>query len=93
MAQQLNFFHNHIDEFNVTQRRNNTKQLRILQWNVRGINDLCKFDEILLAIDHFVYPVDVIIVGETWLKAGNTSLYTISGYNSIFSVGTTHLGG
>lgn len=93
MDQHLNYFYNHINEFNMAQEGRSSKQLRILQWNVRGINDVNKFDEILLAIDQFVYSIDVIIVGETWVKAGNTSLYSINGFNSIFSCRNNSSGG
>lgn len=65
MDKSLNYYHNHIDEFNVSCGRNSSKYLRVLQWNVRGINDMSKFDNILLSIDHFVVPIDVIILGET----------------------------
>lgn len=93
MDKSLNYYHNHIDEFNVSCGRNSSKYLRVLQWNVRGINDMSKFDNILLSIDHFVVPIDVIILGETWIKADNTGLYKINGYNSIFSSRENSSGG
>lgn len=93
MANSLNYFHHDIDEFNTSCERNSSKHLRILQWNVRGINDLCKFDSILLSIDHLVVPVDVIILGETWINADNIALYKIKGYNSIFSCRDVSSGG
>lgn len=93
MYQTLNYFHNHIDDFNLSCNRICPNQLRVIQWNVRGINDLHKFDKLLTSLDHFTAPIDVIIVGETWLKDGDTSLYNIKGYNSIFSCRNRSFGG
>lgn len=93
MYQTLNNFHNNIDDFNLLLETMGTKHLRILQWNVRGVNDLRKFDEILIAVDSFSVPIDVIILGETWLKSGNTGLYGIQGFKSIFSSRENSSGG
>lgn len=93
MDKPLNYFHNHIDDFNLFYVKDSFKKLRVLQWNVRGINDLNKLDSILLSVDHISVPIDVIILGETWIKAGNTSLYNINGFNSIFSCRDASSGG
>lgn len=85
MDKSLNYFYNNIDEFNLSYVGDTSKYLRVLQWNVRGINDINKFDNILLSIDHLNTPVDVIIMGETWIKADNTALYSINGFNGTFS--------
>lgn len=93
MSETLNILHNHVDDFNQTCGRVNAKLLRVLQWNVRGINDLNKFDNVLLTLDHLVVPIDVIIIGESWIKDGNTAMYNIRGYNSIFSCRESSNGG
>lgn len=83
----FNFFHYNINDFNVQSRGNliDAKKLRIMQWNVRGINDLNKFDDILQTIDICKVRIDVIVIGETWVSAVNSSMYNIPGYNSLFS--------
>lgn len=58
----LNYFHNDIDEFNKHSLDKSLKKLRFCQRNIRGMNDLNKFDNILQLIDH------VIVIGETWIK-------------------------
>lgn len=93
MDQTLNLCHSNIDDFNLFNGSVCPKQLRVMQWNVRGINDFQKFQEILLAVDHLVTPIDVIIIGETWLKAENTALYTMIGYKHIFSSRESSSGG
>lgn len=70
MALVDNFSHNNIDEFNqsIHTVESNTNYLRIFQWNIRGMNDLAKFDTILETLDQCNVPIDVIVIGETWVK-------------------------
>lgn len=95
MANTNNFSHDNLDDFNESLPVNefNANCLRILQWNIRGMNDLSKFDEILSVLEHCRSPIDVIVVGETWVKADNKSLYNIPGYNSFFSCRDNSNGG
>ena len=93
MASSLNYLHHNIDDFNNCSIGNDETKLRVLQWNVRGINDLNKFDSVSQYMEMFKCSVDVIVMGETWLTRANCSLYKISGYNSLFSCRSQSNGG
>lgn len=88
-----NFSHYTLDEFNERNDINSEKCLSLFQWNIRGMNDLNKFDSVLEFLDHCNVAIDILVLGETWLKAENTSLYAISGYQSIFSCRCSSSGG
>lgn len=87
-----NFFHNSVSDFNTSYVINN-HSLKIFQWNVRGINNLFKFDEILQTIDGIHTEIDVIVIGETMLKRENCNLYEIPNYKSVFSCREESSGG
>lgn len=95
MALVDNFSHNNIDEFNqsIHTVESNTNYLRIFQWNIRGMNDLAKFDTILETLDQCNVPIDVIVIGETWVKEEHKQLYYIPGFNSVFSCRDNSNGG
>lgn len=90
-----NNFHENIDDMNECYPTDlsSSKHLRILQWNIRGLNDFDKFDCILVMLDQLHFPVDIIVIGETWLKQDKVSLYNIPGYKSIFSCRHSSNGG
>lgn len=67
--------------------------LRIMQWNVRGMNDLAKFDSILQTLDACKTIIDVVVIGETWLTKENSKIYKIPGYESWFSCRNESNGG
>lgn len=79
------FSHDNIEDFNASYSLNENKFLKILQWNVRAINDLNKFDDILQTLDSSKTSVDIVVLGETWLKNDFCALYEIPNYNSFFS--------
>lgn len=58
---------------------------RVLQLNVRGMNELNKFDDIKQTLERYGEQVDVLVLGETWLKPERVCLYEINGYKGIFS--------
>lgn len=93
MANLINSYHDCLDDFNSNYTITGNNVLRICQWNIRGMNDLQKFDDILLLLDNIKFSIDVIVVGETWLKTENCPLYKIPNYNSIFSCRGTSSGG
>lgn len=90
-----NHSHENLDELNESYPVNeiNVNRLRVLQWNIRGMNDLNKFDSILETLDHCHFPIDVVVIGETWVKEENTTLYDIPGFNSVFSCRNSSNGG
>lgn len=63
----------------------NKSAVKIFQWNIRGMNSLEKFDCVRELIDRYGDPIDVLVLGETWVKEGNQELYNLEGYTSVFS--------
>lgn len=59
--------------------------LNVLQLNIRGINDLSKFDCVGELLQRLGKRVDIIVLGETMLKEDRTHLYNLPGYKSVFS--------
>ena len=88
-----NFYYDNLDEFNLNYSEKSEKHLRFFQWNIRGMNDIKKFDSILEFLDLCEVRLDILVIGEIWLKAENTLLYEISGYQSIFSCRNSSSGG
>lgn len=95
MANITNFSHVNLDEFveSLSVVESSTNYLRIFQWNIRGMNDLSKFDTILETLDQCKVPIDVVVIGETWVKKGHEQLYNIPGFNSVFSCRDNSNGG
>lgn len=93
MADLKNLCHDNVDDFNAKTVRSHSNVLRVLQWNVRGVNEVGKFDTILEFLDNLCVPMDVIVLGETWLKDVNCSLYNVRGYNATFSCRESSSGG
>lgn len=88
-----NYTHECIDDLKIQYQDVNGRSLRILQWNIRGMNVLEKFDSILYFLNDCKTTIDVIVIGETWIKADSTSIYQIPGYHSIFSCRESSHGG
>ena len=88
-----NFYHENCDEFNTHYSDKHLPNLRILQWNIRGMNQLDKFDNILQTLDHCEAAIDVVVIGETWVKKENVGLYNIPGYNKVFTCREGYGGG
>lgn len=89
----INVYHDCTDDFNLNYSLSVDNYLRIAQWNIRGMNDMQKFDNISLFLDSIKIPIDVLVVGETWLKSDNCALYNIPGFKSVFSCRTASAGG
>lgn len=89
-----NFFFDTVDQLN----KNITKtacsfSLKILQINIRGMNNLSKFDSIKEFLDRYAAEIDVLVVGETWVQSDRTNLFKLNGYKSIFSCRPDSAGG
>lgn len=67
--------------------------IKILQINIRGINRFEKLDSLCLFIRNLNTVVDVIVVGETWLKEARSQYYNIPDYQAIHSCRRTSAGG
>lgn len=95
MANDNNYLHANFVEYNEScpLTESNNIHLRVLQWNIRGMNDLHKFDSILEMLELCRLSIDVICISETWLKRENVVLYNIPGFNSIFSCRDASNGG
>lgn len=72
---------------------NHKSAVKIFQWNIRGMNSLEKFDGVRELIDRYGDPIDVLVLGETWVKEGNQEMYNLAGYKSIFSCRARSNGG
>lgn len=59
--------------------------LTIIQLNIRGMNELGKFDAVGELLDRYGKRVDVVVLGETWLKTDTAKLFSLDGYFGIFS--------
>ena len=80
-----NYYHENFDEFNTHYSDRHLQNLRIMQWNIRGMNELNKFNNVLQALDHCEASIDILVIGETWIKKENVELYNIAGYNKVFA--------
>lgn len=67
--------------------------LRILQINIRGMNKFNKLDSLCLAVQELKQVIDVIVVGETWIKKDRAEFYNVPGYRSTHSCRKTSAGG
>lgn len=77
MDNATNYFHHDIEDFKNYPVGADDNKLRILQWNVRGINDMNQFDSVLQFLELCECSFDVIFLGETWISSYNCSLYKI----------------
>lgn len=94
MTNKNNYFHNTVDELSRNICRTTCRNpLRILQLNIRGMNNLDKFDDLKLLLTRYPGTIDVLVIGETWVKNERKNLYNIEGYKSIFSCRPDSLGG
>lgn len=66
---------------------------RVFQWNIRGMGSLTKFDVIKEFLDRYNERIDVIVIGETWIKEGCQDMYVLDGYKAVFSCRRSSHGG
>ena len=67
--------------------------LRVFQWNIRGMGSLTKFDVVKEFLDRYNERIDVIVIGETWIREGCQEMYKLDGYKAIFSCRQSSHGG
>lgn len=77
-----NFYFDNIQLLNknlqtVQKRRAN---LKVLQINIRSMNDPEKFDAIKEFLELYSGSVDVLVIGETWVKSNRIGLFQLDGY-------------
>lgn len=65
----------------------------MLQINIRGLNQLDKFDSLQIFLQSLNILVDVLVVGETCIKNGRSQFYNIPGFQSIHSCRNNSSGG
>lgn len=61
--------------------------------NAQSCANLKTFDELKLLIVNSERKIDIIVVGETWIRSTETSLYHIDGYYGIHSCRANRRGG
>lgn len=91
MANLKNYYCESVEDFNNV--FSSGLSLKILQWNVRGLNDVNKIDNILQFLDELNTSIDVIVIGETRLNKENTRLFNIRNFSPIFSCRDSSSGG
>lgn len=89
-----NFFVENVELLNKNfSRISNHFSLRILQLNIRGMNTFEKIDAVKVLLDSYNGCVDVLVIGETWLKSDRIQLFGLEGYNATFSCRNDSAGG
>lgn len=89
-----NYFHNDIVESNKNQINVNRRfNLRILQLNIRSMSSLDKLDKLKASLVSINGNIDVVVIGETWIKENHKSLYSINGFKSVYSCRPDSQGG
>lgn len=63
--------------------------LNMLQINIRGINRHEKLDSLCIFLQSLPVVIDVVVMGETWIKDSRCKYYSIPGFKSIFSSRST----
>lgn len=87
-----NYYYATVEELNKNIRTNGTN-FRILQHNIRGMNCLDKFERIEEFLTLYRGNIDIVVIGETWIREDHKQLYQIDGYRSIFSCRPDAIGG
>lgn len=67
--------------------------MRILQFNIRGMNEPEKLDYVRELLTMYPHKIDVVVIGETWIKEDRIQCSQIVGYRSIFSCRPESQGG
>lgn len=88
-----NTYYDCLSDFNKKYVRVVTNCLNVIQWNIRGLNDMEKFDELIYFVNECGMDIDVIVVGETMMKKQNSTIYNIPGYRAFFSCRDNSAGG
>lgn len=88
-----NKYYNCLSDFNKSYVNVVNNCLNVVQWNIRGINDFEKFDELIYVVNECKMDLDVIVVGETMMKKENSGIYNIPGYRAFFSCRENSAGG
>lgn len=89
-----NFYYDNLYCLNKnSQYINRPFSFKILQLNIRGMNRLDKFDAVKEFLSLYSGQIDIVVIGETWVKAERKSLFQIEGFKSIFSCREITVGG
>lgn len=72
----MNYFYNDFSELNKNQSVITSRyKLKVLQLNIRGMNQLSKLDRIKEVLSTFSGNIDVLVIGETWVKKTYRDLF------------------
>lgn len=82
-----------IDDWLMNKYTAMNESLNIMQLNIRGMNDLAKFDCFKEVLHRYGKNVDVVVLCETWIKDDRTCLFELDGFKGIFSCRTDSHGG
>lgn len=90
----INYYFDTIEELNKHSRNSvGGFQLKVLQFNIRGMNNINKFDQLKEILQLYSGTVDVIVIGETWVRSDRQQLYNIDGFRKLFSCRPDSQGG
>lgn len=67
--------------------------VNMLQINIRGMNRMEKLDSLCIFLKNLPVVVDILLIGETWIKENRSRFYNIPGYISVFSCRSNSSGG
>lgn len=88
-----NHYYDSFIQLNQNASQQNDCSLRILQFNIRGMNEPDKLDYIKELLTMYPKNIDVVVIGETWVKEEKVQCFQIDGYRSIFSCRPEFRGG
>lgn len=72
---------------------NDTLGLIMMQLNIRGMNRTEKLDSLCIILQNLTVAVDVLVIGETWLKEERSKYCNIQGFKSVHSCRSSSSGG
>lgn len=67
--------------------------LILMQINIRGMNQIEKLDSLGIFLQNLPIAVDVLVIGETWIKEDRSRYYNIPGFQSTYSCRIASSGG
>ncbi|XP_055613435.1 uncharacterized protein LOC129759895 [Uranotaenia lowii] len=74
-------------------QKSHRKNPKLLQLNIRGMNNPDKFDSLKIFLENLKINIDVIVISETWVKEKNIAFFNLPGYKATFSSRLSNGGG
>lgn len=72
----FNYYYDTVTHLNKNLNRTAFRSsLSFLQWNIRGMNNLDKFDCLKEILAVYGRQIDVLVIGETWVRESRKQLF------------------